>query len=82
MKMNDEQSDEQMSDIFESMLRDILPSRLITNFIIVAEIADEDSSELFVSMSSDLTPWTADGMLRYAQTVVSSGDFKSTSGGG
>ena len=63
------------------MLRDVLPSRLITNFVIVAEIADEDSSELFVSMSSDLTPWTADGMLRYAQSVVSSGEFRSMSGG-
>lgn len=80
--MSSEHNDDEMRDIFESMLRDVLPSRLVTNFIIVAEIADEDSSELFVSMSSDLTPWTADGMLRYAQTVVSSGDFKSTSGGG
>jgi hypothetical protein len=78
--MKHEHHDEEIRDIFESMLRDVLPSRLITNFVIVAEIADEDSSELFVSMSSDLTPWTADGMLRYAQSVVSSGEFKATNG--
>lgn len=68
-------NEEQFEDIFKSMLRDVLPSRLIVNFIIIAEIATEDNSELVVSMSSELTPWTADGMLRYAQSVVKAGEF-------
>jgi hypothetical protein len=73
-----EQPDEEsVNEIFDSILRSVLPSRLITNFIIVAEVADDDTSELTVSVSNGLTPWMADGMLRYAQQMVMMGDFTS-----
>jgi hypothetical protein len=60
---------------FESMLRDILPSKLVSNFIIVAEVANSKSSELSVSVSDGMTPWLADGMLKYASDMIASGEL-------
>jgi hypothetical protein len=60
---------------FENMLRDILPSKLVSNFIIVAEVANSESSELSVSVSDGMTPWLADGMLKYASDMIASGEL-------
>jgi hypothetical protein len=60
---------------FENMLRDILPSKLVSNFIIVAEVANSKSSELSVSVSDGMTPWLADGMLKYASDMIASGEL-------
>jgi hypothetical protein len=75
--MEEMPNEEQLKLIFESMLRQVLPSRLITNFVIIAEVANEDGSELAVTISDGLTPWAADGMLRYAQQIVTTDDFES-----
>jgi len=60
---------------FENMIRDILPSRLVSNFIIVAEVANNESSELSVSVSDGMSPWLADGMLKYASDMIASGEL-------
>lgn len=59
---------------FENLIREILPSRLVTNFIIVAEIANDTSSELSVSVSNGMSPWLANGMLDYASGLIMSGE--------
>jgi hypothetical protein len=75
----EEQDNESFNEVFNALIKNILPSRLITNFIIIAEVADNDTSELSVSVSDGLAPWAADGMLRYAQQMVMTGDFNSQS---
>jgi len=67
--------DQTLQNLFNSIMKNIMPSRLVTNFIIVAEVADEETSELSVSVSEGLSPWAADGMLRYAQQMMMTGDF-------
>lgn len=75
--MSDVPGNEQIKNLFESMLGKILPSRLITNFIIIAEVVGDEGSELAVTLADGLTPWAADGMLRYAQQIVTSDEFES-----
>jgi len=70
-----EDDDQTLQNLFNSIMKNIMPSRLVTNFIIVAEVADEETSELSVSVSEGLSPWAADGMLRYAQQMLITGDF-------
>jgi hypothetical protein len=70
-----EDDDQTLQNLFNSIMKNIMPSRLVTNFIIVAEVADEETSELSVSVSEGLSPWAADGMLRYAQQMMMTGDF-------
>lgn len=57
-------------DQFEELIRQILPNRLITNFILIAEIIDSDDEELSVNVSNGMTPWLAQGMIRYAETML------------
>ena len=63
------------SEQIEYLLRSLLPSRFIANFIVIAEVVDGDSSELTVTVSNALTPWCADGMLTHAKGIISSGDL-------
>lgn len=70
-----EEEDQSLQNLFNSIMKNILPSRLVTNFIIVAETTDDETSELSVSVSEGLSPWAADGMLKYAQQMVMTGDF-------
>jgi hypothetical protein len=48
----------------EELLRAALPDVVVTNFIIVAEVMDESETKLFISMSDNMTPWLANGMLQ------------------
>jgi hypothetical protein len=68
-------SEEQaLREQFELLMRDILPSKLVTNFIIVAEVASNESSELSVSVSAGMSPWLASGMLECASEMIMSGE--------
>ena len=69
---NDEQA---LREQFEHLIRDILPSKLVTNFIIIAEVANNESSELSVSVSSGMSPWLANGMLDFASDIIMSGEY-------
>jgi len=60
---------------FEHLIKDILPSKIVSNFIIVAEVANSKTSELSVSVSDGMTPWLADGMLKYAAEIIASGEL-------
>jgi len=75
--MNEVPDNEKIKNLFESMMSQVLPSRLITNFIIVAEVVGDDGSEIAVTLADGLTPWAADGMLRFAQQIVTSDEFES-----
>ncbi len=66
---------EELKKLFEYLVNSLLPSRLVTNFILIAEVVDNDNAELSLSVSDGLTPWAAEGMLRYAEQMVRTGDF-------
>lgn len=68
---NEEQA---LREQFENLIRDILPTRLVTNFIIIAEVANNESSELSVSVSAGMSPWLANGMLEFASEIIMSGE--------
>ena len=58
---------------FESIIKHALPNRMITNFILVAEIVDNQNEELSLFMSDRMTPWLAMGMLKSAGEMVKEG---------
>lgn len=72
-----EEDDTSLRQQFELLMKGMLPSRLITNFIIVAEVVNDNSSELSVSVSGGMSPWLASGMLEHAASMISNGESKS-----
>jgi hypothetical protein len=62
-----------MNEIFRELVQKSLPEKLITNFVIVAEVADEDSSQLSIFVSDTMSPWLAHGMLEYAIDMIDTG---------
>jgi hypothetical protein len=57
---------------FEELIKQIIPDKLITNFILIAEIVNGDDEELSVNVSNGMTPWLALGMVRYAEAMIRS----------
>lgn len=55
---------------FEEIIKQVMPDRLITNFILIAEIVDTNTEELSVNVSTGMTPWLAMGMLQYAENMI------------
>ena len=72
-----DEDDTSLRQQFELLMKGMLPAKLITNFIIVAEVVDDESSELSVSVSGGMSPWLASGMLEHAASMICSGDSKS-----
>ncbi|MFZ9715948.1 MAG: hypothetical protein ACO3CH_00635 [Ilumatobacteraceae bacterium] len=66
--------DGSLDGLFEQLVREILPSTVITNFLLVAEVVNEDGTDLNVTVSSNLTPWLALGMIRSAEAMIVSGE--------
>lgn len=71
MADNEESS---LDGLFEQLVREILPSTVISNFLLVAEVVNEDGTDLNVTVSSSLTPWLALGMIRSAEEMITSGE--------
>lgn len=63
-----------LDGLFEQMVREILPSTVVANFILVAEVVTDDGTDLNLTVSSNLTPWLALGMLRSAEEMITSGE--------
>lgn len=61
---------------FEEIIRAAIPNRMITNFVLVAEIIDNDTEELSIFMSDRMTPWLAMGMLKSAGEMVKEGQAR------
>lgn len=65
---------EDMNEIFRELVQKSLPDKLIVNFVIVAEVADEVGSQLSLFVSDTMSPWLAHGMLEYAIDMINSGE--------
>lgn len=64
-----------MSDHFDEVadiLRQSMPNKIITNFVLVCEVVTEDGAELIVNHSESMTPWLGAGMLLSAQDILQS----------
>lgn len=68
--------DDFVKSTFNDMTRNLLPNGMITNFVVVAEITNGDTTDIAMSFSEGMTPWLADGMLRVAADMVASGRFE------
>lgn len=60
----------------EDLIREALPDIVVTNFVFVAEIMTENGTNLYISMSDNMTPWLAQGMLQCGMELVAdSGEY-------
>ena len=57
-------------DFFHELIRNAMPGRVITNFILVCEVLTEDGAELSLSTSESITPWLGTGMLQSAMNMM------------
>lgn len=73
---DDEQIGDPIMDELQKLLRKALPNKIVTNFIIIAEVADEDGQMLSLSISDAMTPWLAYGMLNGAMGMLGSGEYQ------
>lgn len=61
---------------FLEMTKNLLPGSMVTNFVVVAEITSTESTDIAISVSENMTPWLADGILRAASDMVASGKWE------
>jgi hypothetical protein len=71
-----EKNNDNMNEIFRELVHKSMPEKLIVNFVIVAEVADEKGSQLSLFVSDSMSPWLAHGMLEYAIDMVDSENYK------
>ena len=69
-------NNEEINEIFREIVQKNLPEKLVINFVVIAEIADDTGSELSLLVSDSMSPWLAHGMLEYAIDMVNSGNIK------
>jgi len=61
--------------VFQQIVKDALPGRMISNFVLIAEIIDNDSEQLSLFMSDRMTPWLARGMMKSAEDMISDAEY-------
>jgi hypothetical protein len=75
--MDDEENAEQSAlEEIANLLRSSMPDKVVTNFIVIAEVVEADSQGLSLAISDTMTPWLAYGMLNSAMGMISSGEFQ------
>lgn len=74
--MANDNNDQLINGLFEELVREILPETVITNFFLIAEVVSEDGTDLSLTVSPNLTPWLALGMVRSAEQMIISGECK------
>ena len=65
-------------DLFQDLVESVLPDRLITNFLVIAEVMDDTNQELSIVMGDGMTPWLAVGMLKSAVDMINGGQVRPT----
>jgi len=78
----DEEFDDFVRRSFAEMILKVGKNAIITNFIVVAEVVDGESSDMAMSFSEGMTPWLADGMLRSAADMITRGKWQIRDNGG
>lgn len=60
------------NEAFEDIIKSAIPNKMISNFVLIAEVIDSDGEELSIFMSEQMTPWLALGMIKYGSHTVKS----------
>lgn len=63
------------NEVFRQIVRDAIPGRMISNFVLIAEIVDDESEHLSLFTSDRMTPWLAKGMLKSAAEMISDAEY-------
>lgn len=61
--------------VFQQIIQDALPGRMISNFVLIAEVVDGESEQLSLFLSDRMTPWLALGMMKSAESMISDAEF-------
>lgn len=61
--------------VFQQIIQDALPGRMVSNFVLIAEVVDGDSEQLSLFLSDRMTPWLARGMMKSAEDMISDAEF-------
>lgn len=71
--MDEPLSEDEILQNFTEMVRGELPDKVVTNFIIIAEVVGGSENDLSIATSDGMTPWLANGMLRAGMDMISMG---------
>jgi len=71
---DDDAKQEQMMQDIQNSIKNALPDKIVTNYIIIAEVADEETQNLHLAVSQTMTPWLAYGMLHSASGMLAEGE--------
>jgi hypothetical protein len=55
---------------FQGLIAEAFPEQMITNWIIIAEVVDNDSRDLHMGTSDGMTTWLGTGMLECAKEIM------------
>lgn len=59
----------------EGLLAEAFPEQMITNWIIIAEVVNNDSRDLHMGTSEGMTTWLGAGMLACAKEIMMTREF-------
>lgn len=60
----------------EGLISEAFPHQIISNWIIIAEIVDQDSRDLHLGSSPGMTTWLGAGMLECAKQILMSRELE------
>jgi hypothetical protein len=61
-------------DAIERLLKESMPDSIITNYIAIVEVLDDEGRKLRLSMSEGMTPWLALGMFQGGSRIIEAFD--------
>lgn len=71
--MEEPLSEDEILQNFTEMVKGSLPDRVVTNFIIIAEVVGGSENDLSIATSDGMTPWLATGMLQAGMDMLAMG---------
>ena len=67
--------DNEDENTFQQIVKDAFPGKVITNFVLIAEVVDGRSEQLSLFMSDGMTPWLARGMMQSATDMIADAEY-------
>ena len=59
-----------VNDEFQKVLDLTVPDGFVTNFLMIYEASDGTKRTMYTSVSSEMTPWLAEGMINFGQRAL------------
>lgn len=75
---DDDGKQEPIMNDMQNFMKNALPNKIVTNYIIIAEVADDETQNLHIAVSETMTPWLAYGMLHSASGMLAEGEVSFT----